>query len=281
MMPAVIITKLYKKTSMLWVQDVWPDSVYAYGFKKTRTLSLFLNFFVKFIYSNVTHIAISGKGFESKLKPYVKQDQQFYYLPNWADELNMGLESAKLSKDNKVHFTFAGNVGKVQNLDNIINAFLLLPIEYQEKAQLNIIGNGSNLKHLKTLTNQNKYIIFYGKVKREDMAKYYKASDFLIISLIDKPIFAVTVPAKLQTYIAAKKPILAIINGDVADIVRDNNLGLYENPADLSSITALFKKCIDMPNFERNKFIEHNDKLLMTLFNKSSIINDLTNILIK
>ena len=98
-----------------------------------------------------------------------------------------------------------------------------------KKAQLNIIGDGSNLDNLKKIANLNSNIIFHGKKDRSDMGSYYQASDFLIISLINKPIFEVTVPAKTQTYIAAKKPILALINGDVADIVKDNNLGFVLN----------------------------------------------------
>jgi len=280
MVPGVIIRKLYKKPMLIWVQDLWPDTVYAYGFRQTRFLSLFLTYFVKFIFKNATYIAISGKGFESKLKLYVKDSKKLHYLPNWADDLNMDLEAETLSKDSKVHFTFAGNIGKVQNLENIINSFCSLPDEYQKRAQLNIVGDGSNLKYIKALAGNNQAIIFYGHINRDYMAKYYKASDFLIISLIDKPIFSVTVPAKIQTYIEAKKPILAIINGDVADIVINNNLGLYAHPSDLSSITEVFKKCIDMPAFKRSKFIENNDKILMTTFNKDTIINDLTNILI-
>ena len=63
MLPAVLIRKLYKKPTMFWVQDVWPESVYAYGFKKTKILSSLLDMFVKFIYRNITAIAISSKGF--------------------------------------------------------------------------------------------------------------------------------------------------------------------------------------------------------------------------
>ena len=91
----------------------------------------------------------------------------------------MDLESAKFSNDKKIHFTFAGNIGRLQNLENIINAFCLLSSEYQEKSQLNIIGDGSNLINLKKLSNNNPNIIFHGKQMREDMAKFYKASDFL------------------------------------------------------------------------------------------------------
>jgi len=280
MLPAVVIRKLYKKPTMLWVQDVWPDSVYAYGFKKTKILSTLLDAFVKFMYHNITAIAISSRGFESKLEPYIKKGLKFGYAPNWADDLNMDMSPITLSKTQKVHFTFAGNIGKVQNLENIINAFCLLSDEYQKKTQLNIIGDGSNLVSLKKLSNNNPNIIFYGKQMREDMAKFYKASDFLIVSLINESIFSVTIPAKTQTYIAAKKPILAIINGDVADIVNDNSLGVCADPSNVELIKKAFEKCIDMPENEKSKFIINNTKLLETTFNKVSIINNLTNQLV-
>ena len=280
MLPAVVIRKLYKKPVMFWVQDVWPDSVYAYGFKKTKVLSALLNSFVKFIHHNITAIAISSKGFERKLDPYIKKGLKFGYAPNWADDLNMDMSPVALSATQKVHFTFAGNIGKVQNLENIINAFCLLSDEYQKKAQLNIIGDGSNLAILKKLSNNNSNIIFHGKQMREDMAKFYKASDFLIVSLIDEPIFSVTVPAKTQTYIAARRPILAIINGDVANIVNDNNLGISVDPSNVDLIKESFEKCIDMPENEKSEFTINNTKLLETTFNKDTIINRMTNQLI-
>jgi glycosyltransferase involved in cell wall biosynthesis len=282
MLPAVVIRKLYKKPTMFWVQDVWPDSVYAYGFKKTKILSTLLDTFVKFMHHNITAIAISSKGFESKLEPYIKKGLRFGYAPNWADDLDMDMDMDPiiLSTTQKVHFTFAGNIGKVQNLENIINAFCLLASAYQEKSQLNIIGDGSNLINLKKLSNNNLSIIFHGKQMREDMAKFYKASDFLIVSLIDEPIFSVTVPAKTQTYIAAKKPILAIINGDVADIVHDNSLGVCADPSNIKLIKEAFEKCIDMSENEKSKFIINNTKLLETTFNKDSIINKMTSQLV-
>jgi glycosyltransferase involved in cell wall biosynthesis len=272
--PAVIMRKLYKKPLTLWVQDVWPDSVYAYGFRKTRLFSFFLDGFVKFVYKNVSSFAVSGKGFESVIKPYAKQNTPFHYCPNWSDDLNVNLEEFRFSKETKTHFTFAGNIGKVQNLENIVDAFSLLPDEYQEKSQLNIIGDGSHLTFLKSVcSNQN--IVFHGKKPREKIAKYLKASDFLIVSLINKPLFSITVPAKVQTYIAAKKPILAIINGDAADIIRDNNLGFCAEPDDISKIKSAFVKGINTSSSERDKLIMNCDKLTKSMFNKKLIIDSL------
>lgn len=109
MVPAIVLKQFYKKPVTLWV---WPDSVYAYGFKKTKILEFFLNSFVKYT-SNF------AKGFEKKILPYL----EIFYAPNWADYLNKDLEKFQFTEDNKIHFTFAGNIGRVQNLDNVIEAF--------------------------------------------------------------------------------------------------------------------------------------------------------------
>ena len=274
MLPAVLIRKLYKKPVTLWVQDVWPDSVYAYGFKKTRMLSFCLNGFVKFMNHNVENIAVSSKGFESKLKPYVKDNMVFNYAPNWADDLNMELTPVLLSDDGKIQLTFAGNIGKVQNLKNIILAFNRLNAKHAKRAQLNIIGDGSELKKLEALNIKNN-IVFHGKKPRDEMARYYKASDFLIVSLVDKPIFKVTVPAKTQTYIAAKKPIIAIINGDTADIIKDNNLGFIANPSDIEDIKNIFMQAINTDKVTLEKFTKKCDSLNQEVFNKDIIIERL------
>ena len=280
MLPAVIIRKLYKKPLTFWTQDVWPDSVYAYGFKETRILSIVLKTFVRFMYRNIDAIAVSGKGFELKLAPYIEKDLTYHYLPNWADYLDDNLSPFSFGRAKGVtHFTFAGNIGKVQNLENIINAFCSLSSEYREKSQLNIIGDGSNLDNLKLLAGNNSNIVFHGKRPRLSMASYYKASDFLIVSLIDKPIFSVTVPAKTQTYIAAKKPILAIINGDTANIIKDNNLGLYIDPSNVDAIIQAFQKCNNMSQPEREFFTSKNDHLLATIFNKEKTMDRLLEIL--
>ncbi|MDT8339219.1 MAG: glycosyltransferase WbuB, partial [Sulfurimonas sp.] len=116
MVPATILRQFYKKSVTLWIQDIWPDSVYAYGFKKSKVLEFFLNSFVRYVYRYTSNFAISAKGFEQKITPYLKENKEILYAPNWADEFNKELEPFEFSKDEKVHFTFAGNIGKVQNL---------------------------------------------------------------------------------------------------------------------------------------------------------------------
>jgi hypothetical protein len=88
------------------------------------------------------------------------------------------------------------------------------------------------------------------------------------------------VPAKTQTYIAAKKPILAIINGDTASIIQNNNLGLYADPSKIDAISTMFQRCVDMSQKERNFFTNENDRLLATIFNKEKTIDKLLKLVI-
>jgi glycosyltransferase involved in cell wall biosynthesis len=281
MVPAVIIRKLYKKPLMIWVQDIWPDSIYAYGLKKNRINSFILNNFVKFIYQNATSIGISSRGFESKILKFIKKDIRVHYLPNWSFELEMNTAAIKLSSSNKVHFTFAGNIGKMQNLENVVNAFSLLNAEFQNKAQLNIVGDGSNLDTIKNLAKNNPCIVFHGRQKLSDMPKFFNASDFLIISLLDKKIFSLTVPGKMQTYIAALKPIVAVINGETASLVLNNNIGVHAEPGDIQLISKVFQQCIEMPSEEREKLIINSHKLLESTFNKKLIVDNFVEAIIK
>ena len=281
MVPAILLKKFYKKPVSLWIQDVWPDSVYAYGFKKSKVLEFLLNGFVKFVYKNSSNFAISAKGFEKKILPYTDNSKEIIYAPNWADYLNKDLEKFSFSDDDKIHFTFAGNIGTVQNLDNVIEAFGKLSDEFLNKAQLNIIGDGSHLEKLKDTVNENdfKNIIFWGRKPREDIYKYLEASNFLIVSLVDKEIFSLTVPAKTQTYIATGKPILAIINGEAANIIKENELGFVCGPNNLEEIKFTFMEAIKSNDEERKKYMKNSDFLTNTVFKKEIIVDNLLELL--
>lgn len=281
MIPAIILRQFYKKPVTLWIQDIWPDSVYAYGFKKNKILEFSLNALVKYVYKYTSNFAISAKGFEKKILPYLNSNKEILYAPNWADYLNKDLEKFSFSNDTKIHFTFAGNIGMVQNLDNVIEAFGRLDYEFLNKAQLNIIGDGSYLEKLKSNVNENdfKNIIFWGRKPREEIYKYLEASNFLIVSLIDKEIFSLTVPAKTQTYIAAAKPIIAIINGEAAEIIKENELGLVCKPDNIEEIKSTFTVAINSSNEERNKYMKNAEFLTNTVFKKEIIIDNLLQLL--
>lgn len=273
----IIIKKIFKKEMTIWTQDVWPDTVYAYGFKNNKILEFMLNSFVKFIYKNCKNIFVSCEMFVNKIKVYVN-DKTIHYFPNWADEFpkSIGKHKVILSKDKRVHFTFAGNIGKVQNLENIIYGFSNLPVDW--KIQLNIIGDGSHLEYLKKLVKKQQIlrVVFWGRKPSKEMALYYKASDVLIISLTSKPIFQLTIPSKFQTYLSVNKPVFCVMNGAVADIVLRYKLGIVIPPDGLKEIEKGFKKFYKMEKNKIKKYSMNSKELLVRCFNRETIMKNMT-----
>ncbi len=276
--PGVLIKKIYKKEVTIWTQDLWPDTVYSYGFKKSCYLHVFLNWIVKKIYKNCDNIFVSCKGFINKINYFVP-DKTINYLPNWS--LVNSDNKKKVFLSNKFNFTFAGNIGKVQNLENVIKGFSLVSSN-NNKVQLNIIGDGSNLENLKKMVVSKKIrnVVFWGRKKLEDMSLYFKASDVLIISLNNSPVFELTVPAKFQAYLDSNKPIYSIMKGEVSRMVKEYKIGITVDPDDLESIKNGFIKLYKMKKSDRLSFVKNTKILSEGIFNKDKIIKKMTDIVI-
>ncbi|MDO8805206.1 MAG: glycosyltransferase family 4 protein [Elusimicrobiota bacterium] len=278
-LPVVLLRKLYGIPITIWVQDVWPDMVYAYGFKKNRLLDLFLDVLVGFIYRNCDTIAVSCAGFAKSIEPYVP-GKPMPHFPNWptVTPAQAGEGTVKLS--DKFNFTFAGNVGKFQNLANVIRGFGLASAG-NDSIQLNIVGDGSDLERLKKIAADEKVrgVVFWGRKKQAEMPAYFNASDVMIVSLCDQPVLALTVPAKFQAYLAFGKPVFAVMNGEVNAIVKRYGTGLCAAPDDLDGIRDGFIRFYD----ERGKGLEaysaNSRTLLETVYDRSKIIDGLTGLL--
>jgi len=273
---AIIAKKLYKTKVTIWTQDLWPDTVYAFGFKKTKVLKYFLDRLVKFIYGNCDTVLVSCEGFAQKLKTYTPK-KEIHYVPNWP--LINEIPEIKITLPGKFNFTFTGNIGKMQNLENVILGFSTFSKQYSD-AFLNIVGDGSNLAALKELVDANSIdnVNFTGRRPLSEMPAYFQASDVLIISLVDTPIYEITIPSKFQTYLTAAKPIFAIMKGEVMNMVEKYNIGLAAMPADQAQIALGFEKLYAMSPQEYAVISENASKLLQKDFLKKNAVKKLTSL---
>lgn len=277
-LPAVLAGKLYGVPVVIWTQDVWPDTVYAYGFKKTRLLSWFLDGLVSFVYGNCAQILVSCEGFREKIAAYAP-GKRISHFPNWPTVTpgQPGGNSLKLSE--KFNFTFAGNIGKVQNLENVIRGFGLASA-LNSDIQLNIVGDGSHLERLKEITGAEniRNVVFWGRKKQAEMPAYFNASDVMVISLNDEPVFNITVPAKFQTYLAFSKPVFCVMNGEVRRLVERNKIGLLAEPADIGAIRDGFLKFYSLRGEGLAAFSENSGRLLEIDYNRDRILRGMRTI---
>lgn len=265
----------FKYKITLWVQDLWPQTVFAFGFKKTKGLTFFLNTLVGFIYRRCDFFLISCRGFESTIKSYLEKKQycNIKWVPNWS-LLDKDTTVKKIKLPGVFNFTFAGNVGKVQNLENVLLAYKDVSKVYKD-VYLNIIGDGSNLDRLKELVEIRSIlnVNFTGRKPLEDMSSYFECSDVLLLSLVDAEVYNIMIPSKFQSYLAASKPIFAVMNGEVSNLVNDYNIGFSSNPSDLKGISRGFMRFLELEESEYHKMSLRSKELLEKDFNKEILIN--------
>lgn len=274
--PALVAHKLFKKRTAIWTGDLWPDTVYAYGFRKTRLLSFFLDNLVKVIYKNCNLIFVPSVGFQKALHKYIPE-RNLIFAPNWCVKHIQTNNDEDFPFLRKTNFTFAGNIGKVQNLENVILGFekaLLI----NSDMTLNIIGDGSFLAELKHMVTQRNVenVIFWGRKPSCEMDKYYNASNFLVISLDPEPVYDLYIPSKFQTYLQAGKPILCVMGGEVAELVINNNIGIVAKPHNIEDIAQKIIHCTTLSPDECESIKMNSINLLKEKFNREKIITTIT-----
>ena len=267
----IFLKKLYKSKVTIWTQDLWPETVYAFGFKQTKFLSFCLDHFVKWIYKNCDNILVSCEGFIDRIHRYTP-DKKIDFIPNWS--LIDYKPKNKQDLPGSFNFTFAGNIGKVQNLDNIVFGFGQF-VKKHPDAWLNIIGDGSYLQELKKIVEDRKIsnVNFTGRKQLSEMSDFYEASDALIISLKDVPLYEIMIPSKFQAYLTTQKPIFSIFKGEVSSLVEKYQIGITAHPSDIEDIANGFEKFVKLPDEDRILYSKNSAKLLDGVFNRKKIIN--------
>ncbi|MBC6369201.1 glycosyltransferase family 4 protein [Algoriphagus sp. AK58] len=274
-LPGVLLKIIFKKPLTIWTQDLWPDTVYAYGFKPNPILDYSLNTLVSFVYNSSDRIAVSCKGFKPRLFQFLNSTKEVFWIPNWP----MIDKEAKNPKSlpGEINFTFAGNIGRVQNLDKVILGFNEAVKDFPGM-WLNLVGDGSALEDLKKLVmSQNiPNVNFTGRRPLEEMPEYFGASDVLIISLVDAPIYEKMIPSKFQTYLQYSKPIFAVMKGEVPNLIREHGIGEFADSNDILEIANGFKRMAEKPKDDLVKMGESAKFLLENYFNRKKNIQKLT-----
>ncbi|MDE5613451.1 MAG: glycosyltransferase family 4 protein, partial [Treponemataceae bacterium] len=216
---------------------------------------------VQKVYDNCDAILIGSKGFEKSICEKGDYKDKCVYFPNWC-------ESAELPEDVEKYrsvapfasFTekefvvlFAGNIGEAQNLDCVIDAAAAMH-ETNPLVKFVFLGDGRARERLVQKSAGNgildKTAFFPGRFPIESMPYFMGMADVLLVSLKDELIFNLTVPSKVQFYMAQGKPILAMLNGDGADLVREAKCGIAVPANDKAAFVDAVRQTASMKKEE-------------------------------
>ena len=251
-LPAVILRKMQKKVKLLfWVLDLWPESLQVAGGITNKYILNFFEWFTKVCYRNSDKILVGSKGFAKSICEKGDFQLKIEYFPNWSDG-NLREMSDYVLPDMPDGFKimFAGNIGEAQDFEHTLETARIL----HEKGYLNIhfIFVGDGRKRLWVEEYVKKFdltdtVHWAGRHPQESMGKFFAAADVLYFSLKDSLIFNLTCPAKLQAYMSAGKPVLAMINGEGASIVNDAECGLSVPAGDSGALADAIVAMSEMP----------------------------------
>ena len=237
--PAVIVKKLRKCPLYFWVLDLWPESLQAAGGISNKRVLMAFEKLTTWIYKYSDKILISSKGFEESIVEKGDFKDKIIYFPNWADkalEVKGDYKLPDMPSGFKV--MFAGNIGEAQDFDHIMEAAKFLQDE--KDIHFVFVGDGRKRSWVENYRDENQLkdtVHWVGRHPVEAMPAFFEQADVMLMTLKDVSIFSLTAPAKLQAYMSAGKPILAMMNGEGPRIIKEAACG-YSVPASDSRALA-------------------------------------------
>jgi len=242
--PAIVLKRSTNAHLMIWVQDLWPETLKATGFIKNHWALNAVGLLVRFIYAKADTILVQSEAFISSAEKYVKKSKLVYYPNSYRlspapligatsvlpDEINRLLTS-------NFCVVFAGNLGFAQSLETIVDAAKALS---HLSCKIVVVGSGSRFewmneqKRLHALYN----LELVGRLPSESMPELFAKSEALLVTLKKDEIFTLTIPSKVQAYMAAGKPILAALDGEGSRVVQLAGAGLCSPAGDSAALAS-------------------------------------------
>ena len=248
--PAIIVKKLQKIPMLFWVLDLWPESMQAAGGVNSKCVLRLFEKLTKWIYRCSDKILISSQGYEESICSKGDFRDKLFYFPNWADKALKSdvCYSLPLLPQGFV-VMFAGNMGEAQDFDHIMQAALLL--SGHKDIHFVVLGNGRREQWTQQFINTHHLeptVHLLGRHPVESMPLFFSKADIMLISLKDISIFNLTAPAKLQAYMSAGKPILAMMNGEGPRIIAEAGCGLSVSAGDSEALAQAVLHMAAMPH---------------------------------
>lgn len=246
--PAVLYKKMRHVPLYTWVLDLWPESLTAAGGINNKYILGFFNLFVKSEYKNSDKILTSSKSFDQSILKYGDYKDKVIYYPQWSDGasnasgLNFALPEKlqELSSNGDFIVMFAGAVGEAHGMECNMQAALKTK-EYKNIKWV-IVGDGRRLDWVRSFVKENgieETVITLGRFPSETMPLFFEKADVMLVSLTDSPLFNMYSPAKIASYMAAERPIIAALNGEGGEVIKAAECGWNVKAGDSDGLAKL------------------------------------------
>lgn len=251
-LPAI---KFKKKTGIpivINIQDLWPENIIAVTGINNKIVIGLINKLVDYISKHCDCILCASPSFVDKIKDRIKAKEKVKYWPQYSI-VSKSKNNENIFDSTKFNIVFTGNIGEAQGIDLAIKTAKELE---NENIHWHFIGNGRNKEKLELLVQKlflEDKVTFHGFKPEKEIPKYLADASAALLILKPNPVFEMTIPAKLQTYLSCGVPILGCVSGEGKKIIDEANCGIT---ADQISVEALTEATKLMLNLEKKKLDE-------------------------
>ena len=271
--------KKHKTRLFLYCLDLWPESLTVGGIKRGSLIYRIFKRISRRIYNAADEIAITSKSFADYFEKELGiPAEKVSYIPQFSETL-FTPESCKKQETESVDLMFAGNIGVAQSVETIIKAASLT--QDVPKLRWHIVGDGSDLSRMREMVQQGNLsnVIFHGRHPVTDMPRFYAMADAMLITMQTNPLISLTLPGKIQTYMAAGKPILGAIDGEANRIIADAKCGLCVPAEDAEGLAKIARQFVSASR--KDDFAKNALQYYQSNFEKSTCISQMEHLLLK
>jgi colanic acid biosynthesis glycosyl transferase WcaI len=242
-LPAILLGRLKRVPVVLLVLDLWPESLAAIGVIRSPRVLDWVGYIVKFIYERCTLILGQSHSFVGSIAERCSNKEKIRYFPSWAEEVFNQPDLVPAPEvpvlDGVFNVVFAGNVGDAQDFPSILDAAETL--KNNPSIRWLVVGDGRRSAWLQVEVIRRGLqcnVVLLGRFTVERMPSFYAHADALLVSLKKDPIFSMTIPGKVQSYLMSGLPLLGMLDGEGAQVIIDSNAGLACAAGDGSGLAA-------------------------------------------
>lgn len=258
--PGILYKRLRKVPLYTWVLDLWPESLTAGAGITNKYILKFFSLFAAREYKWSDKILISSNRFRNHINEYGDYDDKIYYFPQWAEDVfHADISNASLPDiPEGFKIMFAGNIGETQDFESILQSALLC----KDKTDIKwlIVGDGRKFQYVKDFVathSLQETVFLYGRYPVDIMPAFFKQADIMLVTLNKSLISTLTAPAKIQAYMCGGKPILAMLDGEGADLIKTADCGYVVPSGDYTGLADIVE-VVSQLSCEQLKALGHN-----------------------
>ncbi|WP_343721542.1 glycosyltransferase family 4 protein [Herbaspirillum seropedicae] len=237
--PAIVASWRHKAPILFWVLDLWPQSLQATGTVRAAWALKLVERGVRWIYSRCALILGQSRSFLDSIGELGTDPSRLRYFPNWIEaEYTQAVVPAVKPGRGEFRIVYAGNIGVAQDFPAIIEAAGQLA-KTTPGTKWVLAGDGRMAPWVKAEISKrglDQQFELLGQLPASRMPELFAGADVLLVALRADPVFSLTIPGKLQSYMASGKPILAMIDGEAARVVQEAGAGLVAPAGDATCL---------------------------------------------